>query len=274
MDHFAGFDPWLRTILGRKDRVTLYGGPGFADQVEHKLRAYTWNLIDETSVDFRLHAAEFDGLRIDRVAVFQARDMFRRREIPPPEHPPGIVLSEPDFRVEAVALDHGIPSLAFGLRETLRVNVRRGILETLGLPKGPWLSESKRLLRAGMDDAEVDIPGAGRTPLGELRDRLFLTGPGQSLAYVTDAAPSACNAEKILALADNVDQFFVEAVFLERDRTLAEASRHLTAREAGRLARAANARRLTVFHHSARYMDEAQALRQEAFAAFGNERVP
>jgi len=39
----AGFDHWLALSLGRMQRMALWGGPGFVDQLEHKLRAYTWN---------------------------------------------------------------------------------------------------------------------------------------------------------------------------------------------------------------------------------------
>jgi len=45
MDHFAGFDWLLRIVLGRAMRLCLVGPAGFIDQVEHKLRAYTWNRI-------------------------------------------------------------------------------------------------------------------------------------------------------------------------------------------------------------------------------------
>ncbi|HET9025382.1 MAG TPA: ribonuclease Z, partial [Burkholderiaceae bacterium] len=50
MDHFAGFDQWLRVVLGRKDRVVLTGGPEFIDRVEHKLAAYTWNVVHRYEV--------------------------------------------------------------------------------------------------------------------------------------------------------------------------------------------------------------------------------
>src|SRR5207249_603052 len=39
MDHFGGFDHLLRVVLGRKDRLTLFGGPDFVAQVEHRLAA-------------------------------------------------------------------------------------------------------------------------------------------------------------------------------------------------------------------------------------------
>jgi ribonuclease BN (tRNA processing enzyme) len=41
MDHFAGFDRLLRVCLHRTAPLHLIGPAGFADRVEHKLRAYT-----------------------------------------------------------------------------------------------------------------------------------------------------------------------------------------------------------------------------------------
>ncbi|MBD0273345.1 MAG: ribonuclease Z, partial [Acetobacteraceae bacterium] len=45
MDHWAGFDQLLRLVLGRERTLRLFGPSGLIDQVEHKLRAYTWNLL-------------------------------------------------------------------------------------------------------------------------------------------------------------------------------------------------------------------------------------
>jgi ribonuclease Z len=268
IDHFAGFERLLRVCLHRAGPLHLIGPPDFIDRVEHKLQGFTWNLVDETSVDFQLHVGEFDGVQISRRASFSARRVFRREELALPELPKHVVLAEDDFRIEAVALDHGIPSLAFGFRETIRVNVRRGVLESLGLPKGPWLSEAKSLIRTGAFDGDLVVPGVGTVSLKELRHQLFFVGPGQSVVYVTDAGFSESNKEKILFLAREADQLFIEAVFLERDRTLAEASLHLTAWQAGRLARLANVKDLALFHHSARYLEEPDVLRREAFKAF------
>jgi ribonuclease Z len=70
MDHFAGFDRLLRVCLHRMTPLHLIGPAGFADRVEHKLRAYTLNLLDMDSVDFVITAAEFSGTG----AVVLARD--------------------------------------------------------------------------------------------------------------------------------------------------------------------------------------------------------
>ena len=46
LDHFIGFDHLLRVCLGREKTLFFYGPPQFIDQVESKLRAYTWNLVE------------------------------------------------------------------------------------------------------------------------------------------------------------------------------------------------------------------------------------
>jgi ribonuclease Z len=54
MDHWSGFDRFLRLSLGREGAVRLFGPPGIAAQVGHKLRAYTWNLLGGYENDLAL----------------------------------------------------------------------------------------------------------------------------------------------------------------------------------------------------------------------------
>jgi hypothetical protein len=82
----------------------LIGPVGFADRVEHKLSAYTLNLLDEDSIDFVIVASEFSAVGFDRVCEFRAREAFLRREIPPMRLSPGLLLDEEEFRVEGACL--------------------------------------------------------------------------------------------------------------------------------------------------------------------------
>jgi ribonuclease Z len=269
MDHLAGFDRLLRPWLHRAGTLAVIGPAGFIEQVEHRLMSYRWNLLDESSTDFRLLVSEFDGDRLTQAAEFRAREAFSRRDLPRPEEPAGVALAEPDFLVEAAALDHGIPSLAFALREKVRVNVWRSALDELGYPVGPWLNEAKRAMRRGMPaDHPVEIPGHGTVLLGRLRERVFRVTRGQTLAYVTDAADNAANRAKIVWLAAGVDELFIEAAFLHRDRALAEATCHLTAEAAGEIARTAGVGRVTPFHFSARYLAAPEEISRELRNAF------
>ena len=103
MDHFAGFDRLLRVCLHRPGPLHLVGPEGFIDQVEHRLRSYTWNLLGERSVDFRLVVSTFVDDTLSRCAVFRARDRFARREAALEDTEAGRVLVEDQFRMRPSA---------------------------------------------------------------------------------------------------------------------------------------------------------------------------
>lgn len=274
MDHVAGLDRLLRVRLHRPRPLCVLGPEGFVRQVENRLGAFSWNLLDGTSTDFRLSVQEFDGQRIMRAAEFRARDAFCRRDLVVPDQSDGGVLTEADFTVEAVALDHGIPSLAFAFQESRRVTVCAPALAEMGLPAGPWLETAKSAIRRGAaDDYPVDVPGHATLPLGVLRGPVLMESPGQRVVYVTDAADTESNRARIVRLARGANHLFVETPFLDGDRDIATATAHLTAQAAGEIAHAAGARRVTGFHHSARYADRRGALDAELAEAFGQDGV-
>jgi ribonuclease BN (tRNA processing enzyme) len=72
MDHFAGFDHLLRVCLGRDTGVRLYGPRNFIDQVEHKLHAYTWNLVENYASDFTITYMSWVRARAYPVRAFGA----------------------------------------------------------------------------------------------------------------------------------------------------------------------------------------------------------
>ena len=189
MDHLAGLDRLLRLRLHRPRRLSLIGPKGFIGQMQNRLGSYSWNLLNDTSVDFRLAVQVFDGDTIAEAAEFRARERFRRHDVPLPDLPPGTVLSEPDFDIRAVALDHGIDSLAFAFRQSQRFNVRRNLLDDLGLPVGSWIDQAKAALRDGLpDDHRIVVPGAGQVTLSTLRAGAFQSGRGQHLVMIRDLA--------------------------------------------------------------------------------------
>lgn len=275
MDHFMGFDWLLRICLGRDRAMQLFGPPGFIGQVEHKLAAYTWNLVQNYDTDFTLHVTEVEpGVRARR-ATFRCRAAFRREndtELTPGE----VLVDEPLFRVRATLLDHRTPCLAFALEETAHANVWKNRLFERGLAPGPWLQEAKRaVLRGDPDDTllrtewrENGEIHAGQISVGELRRDIVRIVPGEKIAYVTDAVYHAENARRIIALARDADLLFIESTFLDEHRERAAEKRHLTARQAGELARAAHAKQVVSFHFSPIYREDEQRLRDELNQAF------
>ena len=85
---------------------------------------------------------------------------------------------------------------------------------------------------------------------------------------MVDLIYSERNIEKVIALAGDADQLFIETPFLDEDSAIAAERKHLTARQAGHIAKRAGVRRLIPFHFSARYRDRADELTREAQEAF------
>ena len=225
--------------------------------------------MDADSPDFAILAAEFEGGRIGPWTRFRARDAFRASDGGTSDVAPGLVLSEPDLWIECSTLDHGMPCLAFSLQERLRVNVWRAGLDRLGLPVGPWLNVAKSAVRReAADETLIKTDDDQTVRLGALKEHALHVARGQRVTYVTDAAFHPENVERIVRIAQNADQLYIEAAFLDADAQIAAERHHLTARQAGALARRASVRRLTTFHYSPRYLDRPDSLHLEAEAAY------
>lgn len=279
IDHFCGFDRLLRIILGRGRTVRLFGPPGFADRVGHKLAAYSWNLIASFPSDLVFEVTEVEGEDAASRVCFRLKEAFAAGPREPVPLAEGVLVEAENYRIRSKALDHGIPCLAFALEEGRHVNVWKAAVEEMGFRVGPWLRELRRaVLRGEPDERPFRVcwceDGRERqrlVALGELKERLLRIVPGQKIGYVVDAAYHSANAEKIVDLVRGADVLFIEAAFLQRDAAIAARKRHLTAAQAGTLARRAGVRELVPFHFSTRYSGAGDCLRAEAMAAFGGE---
>lgn len=276
LDHFVGFDRLLRIFLARPVQLTIYGPPGILHNVRGKLQGYTWNLVDGYEFGIVVHEVHRQVVEVTRLRAATGFQPEAVRQEPFD----GILYDDASFRVECVELDHRIPCLGFSMTEPTHLNVRPEILAERRLIPGPWLNQVKRRLREGGDPeerlrawrrGEGDERTEVEVRLGEIAEELIVTTAGQKLAYVVDVRFSRGNAERIVELARGADLFFCESLFLDIDRHEAEKRCHLTARQAGTLARLAGVRQLRTFHFSPRYAGEAPRLREEAEKTFRGE---
>lgn len=276
MDHFSGFDHLLRVVLGRKDRLVLHGGPGFIGQVEHKLRAYTWNVVQryeppllievrELALDGRIHAA-----------CFPSGTGFARQDGSTTEATGDALLDEPLLRVRARFVDHGTPCLAYAVEEKARVRVAKDRLAALGVSTGAWLRELKHAVITGAPaSTPIDVRWRDRLgehamirSVGELGGVVLDVLPGQRIGYATDLCFTEPNVQALTQLLNGVDRLFIECVFLDADRGHALRKHHLTACQAGEIARRVGARAVVPCHFSPRYEGRADALIAEVQAAW------
>ena len=276
MDHFAGFDRLLAVVLGRKAKLALFGGPDFIAQVEHKLRAYTWNVVyryDELVLD----VCEIGADGRAQCARFSTRTNFVRESQTSFALDDDVVHDEAAFRVRARFVDHDVPCLAYAIEEKAHVNVAKDRLDALGVSTGAWLRELKHAVLSGAPDGSpIDVQWRDRDgdhamtrSVGELRHLILDVVPGQRIGYATDLRYTEGNVRTLADLFADVDVLFIECVFLEQDAEHGARKNHLTAAQAGRIARLARAKSVKPFHFSPRYEGRDAELIGEMRAAWG-----
>ncbi len=276
MDHFAGFDQLLRVVLGRKERIGLLGGPGFVDQVEHKLRAYTWNVVHRYAVPLVLDVREVHPAGRGLRACFCSRTGFAREPGAPFGWDGDVLHDEPLIRVRGRFVDHEMPCLALALEEKARVRVARDRLAALGVTPGPWLRVLKQAVFSGApEDTPILLSWRDRDGehqvtrrLAELRQVVLDIEPGRRIGYVTDMRFTEANLQAIVPLLAGVDELYIESVFLQADLSHARRKNHLTARDAGSIAREVGAKAVVPFHFSSRYRQRAEEVHAEVLAAW------
>jgi ribonuclease Z len=258
MDHFIGFDHLLRISLGRDRRINLYGPPNFLQNVDFEL------FVTEVHPEYKISRR------------YRCRNAFKPEGEERGDYD-GTLVQGDFFSVRSVFLDHGTPCLAFSFEENTRINIKKNVLQEMKLPTGAWLQELKaHIMKDEPDDLPVRVwwrNADGRmeeeiVPLGILREKAMKITPGQKISYVTDALYSEENARRIVKLGTRSEVMFIEAPFLHEDVDTAARKYHLTARQAGMLARKAEAKRMVLFHFSPKYKGEGDVLKKEAMDAF------
>jgi ribonuclease Z len=280
MDHFTGFDTLLRIFLGRQKTFHVFGPPNFLKNIEGKLASYTWNLVENYNHGFSLKATEvYPTYTISQ--VYDCKKGFSSNQRPEKVSFDGTLLTEPAFSVRAIHLDHKIPCLGFNLEERFHVNIMKDSLKRLKIPVGLWLKEFKKALYEKHDpeeDFQVVWKDVGKEQrvafrLGDLANQIARISPGQKITYIVDVLFSSENAEKIIDFARNADHLFIEAAFLDSELEIARNKYHLTAKQAGILARKAGVKQYTLFHFSPRYARTADLLHEEADRAFRHSQT-
>jgi ribonuclease Z len=263
IDHFIGFDTVMRVLLRSERPLSVYGPADIIQNVEGKLKGYSWNKIKYYPLRIEVFGISDGSVH---QSSFYAENRFERQDRGDREFN-GTVLSDGTFKVKAAILEHDIQCLAYSMEEDFHINIDKAALESLGLPVGPWLSELKRTIRGRMsDETEIEVSGK-RYTLKELRPITRIT-EGQKISYVTDVSPEEKNVQEIVRLSGGSDTLYCEACFMEADRDRALERNHLTAKIAGRIAREAGVKKLVAMHFSPRYRNSPEAPEKEAMDEF------
>jgi ribonuclease Z len=166
------------------------------------------------------------------------------------------------YQLFAAALDHGVPTFGYTLRERSGRRFLPERLSALGV-KGPLVGELSR---------------AGQIKVGErviTAEEVSVERQGARVAFVMDTRP--CRGAELLA--EDADLLVMEATYTGEDQALAKDHGHSSSVDAAKTALAAKARRLAITHFSQRYLNvethlsEARALFADTVALQDLDRV-
>lgn len=184
-------------------------------------------------------------------------DMYINYEIIVKEiHEPGIVYSGPDFDVRSFHLQHTKTCVGYTLEEHPRpgaFNPERA--RDLQVPCGPLWSR----LQAGETVTAAD--GSSVKP----EDVMGPPRKGRKFSYVTDTRYLSSIAREV----QGSDLLICEGMFEQELTETANEKKHMTAFQAGTIARDAGVKKLGLIHYSPRYNDpDLKVLLAEARSVF------
>ncbi len=285
MDHFFGFDQLLRSSLAHGKELTFLGPQGIGEALGHRLKAYTWNLIEQSQIRyriveilpnadlayFRLRSSNQFNLEVADAPVCDKKDFVRL--FYPGATAPGIFVThlQDGTAVEAVSLDHGIPSLAYSLKSPLKLSLSALGLVKNNLVAGAWIEELKKMFFQNTQSKEIII-GDRSFEAQTLFADLFIPSSSRPLSYATDFVFSKENIDKLFALSYGVELFVCETNYSLPERELARKNLHLTTYQGALIAACIAADEAINFHFSKKYGSEFRQLIHEFQSLFKQVR--
>lgn len=243
IDHFIHFDNIIRHQIGIQRTVTICGPQGIAQQVQAKLKSYTWNLIQPNAITYEIREVLSD-------------EQIRFWTLEPPlwilKEGPTIqsttLFEEQNFRVEATLLDHKTPSLAYKFKENNKIKID---LQDSPFRGGKWIKELKEAFKKGAGEQLIYIEEQPYTAATLFH--LLNVQEGDSLGIIMDHAATPSNHAKIVALFSKCRRVFIESFYKEADKDFAQANFHSYSIMSGKVMQEAAVQEAVPVHFSRKY---------------------
>jgi ribonuclease Z len=245
IDHFVNFDAVIRHQIGIGRRVIICGPAGIAKQVQAKIMAYTWNLIEEGTIIYEIRELVAEN----QLIIYESEPpIWELKEIG--KHSTNILFEEKNFEVSGILLDHKTPTLAYKFKEQDSVKIE---IEKIGFKGGKWVQELKAAYEAG-HKLQAILINSQVYPAGDLF-HLLHKQLGDSLGIIMDHAANTENHKKILAHFSHCNKVLIESFYKAADQAMAEANFHSYSSKSGEVMKLANVKEAIPVHFSRRYTE-------------------
>ncbi len=172
----------------------------------------------------------------------------------------GKIFENENYFIEAKAMSHGAPSLAYSivLKDKLRLDKNK--LKKLKVPNSPIIKE---LLKGKNIKVENKIINSKQLTYKE---------EGKKLTIILDTLFN----KNAITLAKDSDLLIAESSFLENSEKgakLAQDYKHLTAKQSAQIAKQSKSKKLILTHISERHSNDTHSLVEEAKKVFKNTEI-
>lgn len=230
-DHIFGLPGLLtsRSFQGGEDELIVYGPKGIKRFIDASIS------VSHSKLGYPLKVVEFEE--------------------------DGVLFFDQQFRVEAMKLEHGIPSYGFRITESDQIGeLKAEELRAIGVPFGPVFGRLKRGEVVTLEDGRV-IDG---------KDYVSEDIKGRVVVICGDTRFTP----KSITLAQNANVLVHEATYEADKEKTARQHFHSTSKQAATIALEANVQQLYLTHISARYLGhQVSQLEQEARKVFPQTKV-
>tara|TARA_Y100000310_G_scaffold138289_2_gene137195 strand:- start:10957 stop:11859 length:903 start_codon:yes stop_codon:yes gene_type:complete len=216
-------------VFGLPGLLLTMGHANYKNQITKKLQIY--------------------GPKNTKTYYKKMRDLYVKQtsiDIQVKEVSKGVIYETKDFKIEVLPLDHTTPVVGYSFIEKDKRKMNMTYLKKYGLQKNPILKK----LQEGKN-----IKWKGKTIKAKEATKVI---KGKKITLVTDTG--VCT--NIIKLAKNADVLICEATLLDELREKSKAWKHLTAKQAGQLAKKAQVKKLILMHFSQRYNSTTPLLKE------------
>ncbi len=166
----------------------------------------------------------------------------------------GKIFENNDFYLETIPLIHGTKTNAYAFVEKNKLKIDKKKLEKFKIKPGKHLSEIKK-------GKNIKINGK----LITAKD-LTYGKKGKKISFVFDTK----YCENAIKISENSDLLVCESTYSNEDKEKAKKHKHLTAEQAGKIAKKAGAKKLLLLHISQKTSKDKQRILKEAKKLFKN----
>ncbi|MFC3160844.1 ribonuclease Z [Chryseobacterium arachidis] len=243
IDHFSNFDGIFRHQIGSGEKIVICGPKNIHQQIEARLKSYTWNLIDENAIEYEIR----EIVSKEEINVYQLHPPHWKLELIKTQN---FLFEDEYVDVDFAILNHKTDSIAYLFREKDSVSFNESGSE---FKKGKWISELKKAYENNDSDKEIQI----EETVYKASDLFYLLtkNAGYKLGVIMDHAVCKDNYEKIKTVFKEADMVYIETFYKDEDQEFAKLNYHSFASASGKIMNECEVKEAIPIHFSRRYVE-------------------